>query len=172
MQDSESGFVVSVWTATTLAVTLMLTGCGSSDSASSSAAPQSSGSTAASARTSSEGETPRPAPTPTPSPTPSPSPTPPPSPLPGPTTSAATLSWVAPTTNTDGSALTDLGGYRIYYGTSSNQLTSTITINNPGLQIYVVDDLPIGTTYYFAMTAITYDGVEGADSPIVSKLIS
>ena len=28
-------------------------------------------------------------------------------------------SWTAPTTNTDGSALTDLAFYRLYYGTAS-----------------------------------------------------
>ena len=31
--------------------------------------------------------------------------------------SATTLNWTAPTTNTDGTALTDLAGYKIYYGT-------------------------------------------------------
>jgi len=30
----------------------------------------------------------------------------------------ATLSWTAPGTNTNGSALTDLSGYKLYYGTS------------------------------------------------------
>jgi hypothetical protein len=36
---------------------------------------------------------------------------------------SATLRWITPTTNTDGTALTNLGGFRIYYGTSSNNLT-------------------------------------------------
>ncbi len=31
----------------------------------------------------------------------------------------ATLSWTPPTQNTDGSPLTDLAGYRVYWGTSS-----------------------------------------------------
>ena len=92
--------------------------------------------------------------------------------LPGPTTSSATLNWAAPTTNTNGSALTNLGGYKIYYGTSSNQLTSTVTINNPGQLIYVIEGLRIGTTYYFTIAAVTTGGVESVDSAIVSAQIS
>ncbi len=150
MQNSRSGFLVSVWTATATAVMLLLlAGCGdgSADSASSSAAPQSSDST---------GENPAPTR----------------SALPGPSTSSASLDWAAPTTNTNGSALTNLGGYKIYYGTSSSRLTSTITISNPGLLTYVVEGLPIGTTYYFAIVAVTTGGVESADSAVVSMQIS
>ena len=33
-----------------------------------------------------------------------------------------TLSWVAPNQNTDGSALTDLAGYKIFYGTQFRKL--------------------------------------------------
>jgi hypothetical protein len=51
---------------------------------------------------------------------------------PPPSTGAATLSWQAPTQNTDGTALTDLAGYRIVYGTSQSALNQTITISNPG----------------------------------------
>ena len=35
---------------------------------------------------------------------------------------SATLSWMPPTENADGSALTDLAGYRIYYGRNPNTL--------------------------------------------------
>jgi hypothetical protein len=139
---------VSVWTATAPIALLLLAGCGdgSADSASSSAAPQSSNSTE--------------------------NPPPTRSALPGPSTSSASLDWAAPTTNTNGSALTNLGGYKIYYGTSSSRLSSTITISNPGLQTYVVEGLPIGTTYYFAIVAVTTGGVESADSTVVSMQIS
>jgi hypothetical protein len=139
---------VSVWTATAPIALLLLAGCGdgSADSASSSAAPQSSNSTE--------------------------NPPPTRSALPGPSTSSASLDWAAPTTNTNGSALTNLGGYKIYYGTSSSRLSSTITISNPGLLTYVVEGLPIGTTYYFAIVAVTTGGVESADSTVVSMQIS
>jgi hypothetical protein len=172
MQNSKSGFVASVWGPTALAITLLLAGCGggSADSAANSAAPQATDSTAAGE--SAGGNDEAPAPTPTPTPSPSSTPTPTPSPLPGPTTSSATLNWVAPTTNTNGSALTDLAGYKIYYGTSSNQLTSTITISNPGQLTYVVDGLSIGTTYYFAIAAVSTGGVQSSDSSVVARLIS
>jgi hypothetical protein len=64
----------------------------------------------------------------------------------------ATLSWTPPTQNTDGTALTNLAGYNIYYGISAASLTNKITINNPATTSYVVT-LPAAGTYYFAMTA-------------------
>ena len=53
---------------------------------------------------------------------------------------SATLSWVPPTRNTDGSALTRLAGYRIYYG-ATPQLGHSVTIANAGLTRYVVSGL-------------------------------
>jgi hypothetical protein len=98
-----------------------------------------------------------------PSTTASTSPPPPPS-------GNATLSWQAPTTNTDGAALTDLAGYRIYYGTSAGNLSDTIQLTGVGLQTYVIDNLASGT-WYFAVTAVASTGVESALSDIVSKTI-
>jgi ABC-type oligopeptide transport system substrate-binding subunit len=83
---------------------------------------------------------------------------------------AATLSWQAPTTNTDGAALTDLSGYRIYYGMNPDDLTQTVQLTGVGLQTYVIDDLGTGT-WYFAIQAVTSTGVESALSAIVSKTI-
>jgi hypothetical protein len=83
----------------------------------------------------------------------------------------ATLSWNPPTENVDGTALTDLTGYRIYYGRSETQLSRTIVINNPGLTRYVVDNLA-QAHWYFAMTSVNADGVESRRSPVVSKTIS
>ena len=40
------------------------------------------------------------------------------------------LSWVAPTENVDGSPLTDLTGYKIHYGDSSRNYSSTADIND------------------------------------------
>jgi hypothetical protein len=94
------------------------------------------------------------------------------SPLPNSSTGNATLSWTAPSENSDGSALTDLGGFKIYYGGALTQLTNSITLTNPGLLTYVVAELPIGTTYYFAVTAVTRTGVESAQSDVVSTTIS
>jgi len=83
---------------------------------------------------------------------------------------AATLSWMAPTTNTDGTALTDLAGYRIYYGMSPSDLSESIAITTTGIQTYVVEGLGPGT-WYFAVVAVTTDGAESALSTVVSKLI-
>jgi hypothetical protein len=86
-------------------------------------------------------------------------------------TGSATLSWLPPTENTDGSVLTDLAGYKIYYGTSVGNYTSVITINNPGVATYVVDNLPGGNTYYFVITSVTTGGLESGYSTVGSKLI-
>ena len=83
---------------------------------------------------------------------------------------SATLSWTAPTLNTDGSALTDLAGYRIYYGTSASQLNQTVDINTAGISSYVVGNLNSGN-YYFAISARNAQGVESSRSNIASKLI-
>jgi Putative Ig domain len=89
----------------------------------------------------------------------------------GTTTSNVDLAWVPPTENTDGSALVNLNGYKIYYGTSSNNYTQTITIPNPGLTRYVIDSLPPGT-YFFSVIATTSTGVQSGYSPEVSTTIS
>jgi len=52
-----------------------------------------------------------------------------------------TIAWSAPTDNTDGSALTNLAGYNIYYGTSANAMTTKINIATVGMLIYVVSNL-------------------------------
>jgi Fibronectin type III domain len=83
----------------------------------------------------------------------------------------ATLSWDAPTTTTEGMALTNLAGYRIYYGTERTDLTQTVQLSNVATQTYVIDDLGSGT-WYFAVRAVTSTGVESALSDIVSKTIS
>ena len=81
------------------------------------------------------------------------------------------ISWIPPTENTDGSVLMNLGGYVIHYGTASKTYTSTITLTNPGLTLYVIESLPAGT-YYFAMTARTTNGVESRLSAEASTTIS
>jgi hypothetical protein len=83
---------------------------------------------------------------------------------------AATLTWLPPTQNTDGSVLTNLSGYRIYYGTSSSALTKTVTLNNAGLSAFVVQNLS-PATYYFALKSLTSSGAESKMSQIVSKTV-
>lgn len=83
---------------------------------------------------------------------------------------AATLSWVPPTTNTDGSALTNLSGYRIYYGTSASALTQMVQVPNAGIASYVVTGLTSGT-YYFGVRAYNTTGAESDFSNVATKTI-
>lgn len=70
-----------------------------------------------------------------------------------------TLSWTAPTQNTDGSTLTDIAGYRLYWGTGSGNYSNSATISNPGLTTFVIDDLA-PATYEAVVTAINASGSE------------
>jgi hypothetical protein len=83
---------------------------------------------------------------------------------------SATLSWVAPTENTNGTPLMNLAGYRIYYGTSATALTHTVQIANPGIVTYVVSNLSPGT-WYFSIGDYTSANVESGVSVVVSKTI-
>lgn len=85
-------------------------------------------------------------------------------------TGSATLSWTPPTQNTDGSALTNLAGYRIHYGTNSSSLSQTVKISNPGVASYVVENLS-PATWYFAVKAYNSSGVESSLSNLASKTI-
>jgi ABC-type oligopeptide transport system substrate-binding subunit len=83
----------------------------------------------------------------------------------------ATLSWEAPTTTTTGETLTNLAGYKIYYGVDENDLTESVSLNSVGVETYVIENLGAGT-WYFAIKAVTSAGAESSLSNIVSKTIS
>ena len=83
---------------------------------------------------------------------------------------SATLSWTAPTRNDDGSPLTDLAGYKFSWGKAPNVYPNSVTINNPGITICVIDDLAPGT-YYFVAIAFNAAGVESGFSNVASKTI-
>ena len=82
----------------------------------------------------------------------------------------ATLSWEPPRRNLDGSTISNLAGYWIFYGTSPTSLNLTIKIPDPYITTYTVDKLRPGT-YYFSIVAITATGVRGSASPTMSKTI-
>jgi hypothetical protein len=88
-------------------------------------------------------------------------------------------SWVAPTTNADGSPLTDLAFYRLYFGaasapcpgsaffqiaspTSSPQIDEIVT--------YGVTGLLAGARYFASVTAVDSSGLESACSPVASAI--
>lgn len=82
----------------------------------------------------------------------------------------ASLSWMPPTQNSDGSPLVDLAGFVILYGASPNELTETITINDPAAMTYIVDSLTSGT-WYFTVQAMNTSGARGDSSSVASKTI-
>src|SRR5947208_7995460 len=88
-------------------------------------------------------------------------------------------SWTAPTTNADGSPLTDLASYRVYYGTSGARcpggtfLQTASTTPNPGPgQIVSVRFTGLSPTllYNVAVTAVDTSGTQSACSTPASAV--
>ena len=84
--------------------------------------------------------------------------------------SNVTLSWQPPTSNSDGSTLEDLKGYKVHYGPASKSYSDTIQVANPGLTTYVVQNLTAGK-YYFAVTSYNAAGQESTLSPEVATQV-
>jgi hypothetical protein len=82
----------------------------------------------------------------------------------------ATLSWSAPTLNTNGTPLTELNGYTIFYGTSATNLTHSVIISGVTTLSYQITGLSTGT-WYFAVAADATDGTQSAQSSLGSKTI-
>jgi hypothetical protein len=85
-------------------------------------------------------------------------------------TGNVTVDWTPPTENVDGSVLTNLAGYRMYYGTSAKDMTQSVQLTNPGLTSYVVENLSAGT-WYFAMVSYSSANVESTMSGVVSGAV-
>ena len=83
---------------------------------------------------------------------------------------AVTLSWMAPTTRTDGSALTNLSGYKIYFGRMSGTYDYIVDIANPGVSTYVVEGLASGE-WFFALSAYDSDDLESNHSDEARRVI-
>ncbi len=64
---------------------------------------------------------------------------------------ATVLMWNAPTTNTDGTPLTDLGGFKIHYGHSSGSYTDIVDVGNVTTHTL---NLPDG---HYCFVATAYD---------------
>ena len=87
-----------------------------------------------------------------------------------PTLGATTVVWDAPATNTDGSRLADLAGYRILYGTAPNALDRTVDVTDPVATSRRIDGLASGT-WHFAVLAYNSAGIESAPSALASRSI-
>jgi hypothetical protein len=95
----------------------------------------------------------------------SPAPVPPPPPAPV----DYGVSWAAPTMNTDGSPLSNLAGYRLYYWQGMAQ-RQVIDIPDPGAIMYVLTGIGRGT-WSFCMTAYNSEQHESdcSDTKTVTK---
>jgi hypothetical protein len=83
-----------------------------------------------------------------------------------PATGSVTLAWEHPTENEDGTTLTDLAGYRVYWGRSPNPPYPN-SIDLPASQTsYVVGGLADGD-WYFVVTA---RNGRSAESPFSNQL--
>ena len=75
--------------------------------------------------------------------------------------------WDQPLDNVDGSVLTDLAGFRVYYGRLPDHLANRVEIANPGVTSAVIDNLS-PETWYFAVAAYTRGGIEGELSEVLA----
>lgn len=86
----------------------------------------------------------------------------------------AILSWIAPTTNTDGTPLTNLAGFNAYYGTTadlSGADTKSKQFANAGASTGTITALAPGT-YFFGVKAYNTLGISSDFSNIGSKVIT
>ena len=82
--------------------------------------------------------------------------------------SAFTLTWKAPTTNADGTELTDLDGYMVYCSLSPDSFLHAFDVGN--VTNYTVSNLEAGT-YDCVVTAYDENDNESADSNAVTVTI-
>jgi hypothetical protein len=79
----------------------------------------------------------------------------------------ATLSWNAPTSNVNGTPVTPLTGYTIYYGNSEGAMTQSLVVSGAAATSAEITGLGSGT-WYFAVAADATDGTQSAKSDIGS----
>ena len=83
---------------------------------------------------------------------------------------SVTLNWTAPTQNEDGTSLTDLDGYKIYWGTTPGNYPNSVTIDDETATSYVVENLSPGT-YEFVATSFNTSGVESRYSAPATRVV-
>jgi hypothetical protein len=82
----------------------------------------------------------------------------------------ANVSLDGPQTRTDGSALSNLAGYRIYYGKTATRLDQFVDVNDRAARSADIERLTPGT-WYFAATALDVHGFESELTSVSSKTI-
>jgi hypothetical protein len=88
-----------------------------------------------------------------------------------PATRSVTLSWQAPTQNEDGTALTDLTGFEVYYGQAPGQYTQTLPLPSAAMTSVTIEDLA-PATWYFAVKAVNSTGTHSSFSNEAWKIIN
>ncbi len=76
------------------------------------------------------------------------------------------IAWSAPVTNTDGTSLTDLAGYKLYYGPSSGVYSGYVNLGDiTSVSLTTLATmLPAPGTYYISLTVYNATGVESSFS--------
>jgi hypothetical protein len=82
---------------------------------------------------------------------------------------STTLSWLPPTVYDDGTPL-KVTGYRIYWGPTEGHYPYSVTLDNPGLTRYVVEELA-PATWYFVATALSADGESPPSNVIAMEVL-
>lgn len=85
-------------------------------------------------------------------------------------TGSAHLRWAAPTKTTNGKPITNLAGFRVYYGLRQPQFDYVLDVHDASAAEATIDNLGPGT-WYFAITAYTMTGSESERSQVVLKSI-
>ena len=81
-----------------------------------------------------------------------------------------TINWVAPSEREDGTPilLSEIAGYRIYYGTSVGEYSNPINILDSTATAAELDSLSLSGSYYIVITTVDLDGRESSFSKEVS----
>jgi hypothetical protein len=81
-----------------------------------------------------------------------------------------TVTWAAPTRNVDGTALTDISGFRVLYGTSPATLTQSRSVTGSTSTSATISSLPPGV-YYFAVVTVNASGVPSDPTNVASVTV-
>ena len=79
-----------------------------------------------------------------------------------------TIRWTAPTENVDGTQLTDLDGFAVYWGNGSRNYSTSVNLG-AGAREWTLDVAP--GTYYLAVTALNSQNEESGYSNEIVKVI-
>ena len=87
-------------------------------------------------------------------------------------TADVALSWVAPAEREDSTSisLSEIAGYKVYYGTTQDQYLNSVLINDGSAVGHIFNGFPAGT-YYFTVTTLDTEGRESQYSTEVTIVI-